>query len=151
MDIKLLHPNSKDLASLKGLAFTPKAQVARSPKPARLRGFSTLSLGQCWPGHWPGQPGANQARPGPSVPHAFPPLASTLNPIGAALPMKLGEPLGIRDVAALIGCSPWTVRQTLIPRGLPFFRSGASGRLIFYTDQVVRWIESQQQGGMTTK
>jgi hypothetical protein len=63
----------------------------------------------------------------------------------------LGPPLDIREVAQLIGCSPWTIRQTLIPRGLPHFRSGASGRLIFYTDQVVRWIENQQQGGKTTK
>jgi hypothetical protein len=54
-------------------------------------------------------------------------------------------------VAELIGCSPWTVRQTLIPRGLPHFRFAASGKLIFYTGQVTRWIESQQQGGTTTK
>jgi hypothetical protein len=64
--------------------------------------------------------------------------------------MDLGPPLSIRQVAALIGCSPWTVRQTLVPRGIPFFRSAASGRLIFYRDQVIRWIE-QQQGGKTTK
>lgn len=57
----------------------------------------------------------------------------------------LGPPLSIRDVARLIGCSPWSVRQTLMPQGLPYFRSGASGKLIFYTDQVVRWIEHQQQ------
>jgi hypothetical protein len=74
---------------------------------------------------------------------------------GAILPATgvgwtLGEPLNIRAVARLIGYSPWTVRQTLIPRGLPFFRSGASGRLIFYRDQVIRWIENQQQGGKTT-
>jgi hypothetical protein len=56
----------------------------------------------------------------------------------------------MRDVAALIGCSPWTVRQTLIPRGLPHFRFKANGRLIFYRDQVIRWIENQQ-GGPTTK
>jgi hypothetical protein len=62
----------------------------------------------------------------------------------------LGAPLGIREVAALIGCSPWTVRQTLIPRGLPYFRFKASGRLIFYRDQVIRWIENEQ-GGPTTK
>ncbi len=61
---------------------------------------------------------------------------------------ELGQPLTLRQVAALIGCSPWTVRQTLIPRGLPYFRSAASGRLIFYTHQIVGWIESQQfQGG----
>jgi hypothetical protein len=63
----------------------------------------------------------------------------------------LGPPLDIHQTARLIGCSPWTVRQTLIPRGLPFFRLGASGKLIFYSDQVVRWIENQQKGGITTK
>jgi len=31
--------------------------------------------------------------------------------------------------------------------GLPHFRFGASGKLIFYTSQIVRWIENQQQGG----
>lgn len=59
----------------------------------------------------------------------------------------LGAPLDLRAVARLIGCSSWTVRQTLLPRGLPHFRSGASGRLIFYRDQVIRWIYEQQQGG----
>ncbi len=56
----------------------------------------------------------------------------------------LGEPLTIRDVALLIGCSPWTVRSRHIPHGLPVFRSGASGKLIFYRDQVVRWVLQQQ-------
>jgi len=56
----------------------------------------------------------------------------------------LGEPLSIRDVARMIGCSPWTVRARHIPHGLPVFRSGASGKLIFYRDQVVRWILQQQ-------
>lgn len=60
---------------------------------------------------------------------------------------RLGHPLGIAAVASLIGCSPWTVRQTLIPQGLPVFRSAASGKLIFYTNQVVRWIERRQQKG----
>jgi hypothetical protein len=59
----------------------------------------------------------------------------------------LGKPINIRDVAKLIGLSPWSVRHRLIPKGLPHFRSGASGRLIFYTNQVVRWIEDQQKGG----
>ena len=59
----------------------------------------------------------------------------------------LGPPLEIRQVAKLIGCSPWTVKQMLIPLGLPFFRSGASGKYIFYTTQVVRWIERQQFKG----
>ena len=56
----------------------------------------------------------------------------------------LGEPLNIRQVASLIGCSVWSVRQTLVPKGLPYFRSRPSGRLIFYRDQVVRWILENQ-------
>ena len=61
----------------------------------------------------------------------------------------LGEPLSIRGVAALIGCSAWTVRQVLIPGGLPHFRSGRLGKLIFYRQQVIQWIVRRQraQGG----
>jgi hypothetical protein len=60
----------------------------------------------------------------------------------------LGRPLDLKGVARLIGCSPWTVRQKLIPMGLPHFRSGASGKLIFYEAQIVRWIQHKQtQGG----
>jgi hypothetical protein len=58
----------------------------------------------------------------------------------------LGQPLDIAGVAKLIGCSPWTVRQKLLP-SLPHLRFGASGKLIFYRDQVIRWIENKQQGG----
>src|SRR5207302_6471700 len=68
-------------------------------------------------------------------------------PVGLPAPLldrlpapALGLPLDIKQVATMIGCSPWTVRQKLLPRGLPFFRSAASGRLIFYQGQVVRWI-----------
>lgn len=61
----------------------------------------------------------------------------------------LGRPLDIGAVASLIGCSPWTVRQRLIPKGLPYFRAGASGKLIFYESQIIRWIE-KQQGRRTT-
>ncbi len=62
----------------------------------------------------------------------------------------LGDPLGIRDVARLIGCSAWSVRQRFVPQGLPHFRSGPSGKLIFYRDQVIRWVlqkQIQQKGG----
>ena len=61
----------------------------------------------------------------------------------------LGAPLDIEATATLIGCSPWTVRQVLIPAGLPCFRSRPNGKLIFYTQQVVRWIVHRQrlQGG----
>jgi hypothetical protein len=57
----------------------------------------------------------------------------------------LGVPLGLREVAELIGLSPWTVRQVLLKKGLPHFRSGASGKLIFYRDQVIRWITKSQE------
>lgn len=57
----------------------------------------------------------------------------------------LGEPLSIWEVARMIGCSAWTVRNRLLRLGLPHFRSGPSGRLIFYRDQVVRWILQKQQ------
>jgi hypothetical protein len=35
-----------------------------------------------------------------------------------------------------------------MPLGLPHFRVGASGKLIFYTNQVVAWI-AKRQGGTT--
>jgi hypothetical protein len=60
---------------------------------------------------------------------------------------RLGQPLDIGEVARLLGCSPWSIRNTWIPRGLPHFRSGASSRLIFFEVQVVRWIENQQSKG----
>lgn len=65
----------------------------------------------------------------------------------------LGAPLDIREVARMLGCSPWTVRQTLLPQGLPHLRFTASGKLVFFTGQVVRWVERRQrsaenQGGI---
>lgn len=64
-------------------------------------------------------------------------------------PNPLGDPLTIREVAALIGCSPWTVRHSYLPKGLPHLRSGPLGKLTFYRTQVVRWIlERQKKGGM---
>jgi hypothetical protein len=59
----------------------------------------------------------------------------------------LGAPLSIREAALLIGCSPWTVRHRYLPQGLPHFRSGPAGKLVFYRNQVVRWILQQQQKG----
>lgn len=57
----------------------------------------------------------------------------------------LGTPLSIRQVAELVGCSAWTVRQRLIPAGLPHFRSASNGKLIFYQNQVREWIVTRQQ------
>jgi hypothetical protein len=121
-------------------AFSPKARMGRKRKPAQLRGLSAPTGVQCCTPHYTPPRGANFAQPGP-----------VLGPMGRSIPAELGPPLSIREVAKFIGCSPWTVRQTLMPRGLPHFRFAASGKLIFYTDQVARWIERQQQGGNTTK
>jgi len=77
-------------------------------------------------------------------------------PLGQSEPQHcpqsvLGTPLTIREVARLIGCSAWTVRQQYIPQGLPHLRSGPQGKLIFYRDQVVRWIVARQTKGATWK
>jgi len=63
----------------------------------------------------------------------------------------LGAPLSIREVARLIGCSAWTVRQSYLPQGLPHLRSGPHGKLIFFRDQVIRWILQHQQKGGKSK
>ncbi len=64
---------------------------------------------------------------------------------------ELGEPMGVSKAAKLLGCSAWTVRQKHLRQGLPCFRSGPSGRLTFYRNQVVAWIlerqKEQQNGG----
>jgi hypothetical protein len=38
----------------------------------------------------------------------------------------------------------WTVRQQCLRQGLPHFRLSRSGRLIFYRNQVVRWLIERQ-------
>jgi len=104
--------------------------MGKRRNPAILKQLEDLGLGQHYPQHCPSQP----APPGGQ-------------PAAADAETRLGSPLNIRQVASLIGCSPWTVRQTLLKKGLPFFRSGASSKMIFYEAQVVRWIERQQQKG----
>jgi phage terminase Nu1 subunit (DNA packaging protein) len=64
--------------------------------------------------------------------------------------IELGEPLSVYDAARLIGCSAWTIRQKHVKAGLPCFRSGSSGRMTFYRNQVVAWIlerQKEQKGG----
>ena len=134
MDIKV--PNYRISGSS---ASAPKARLAAGRKPAQLRGFSALPGGKHGPPHFPPRPGAKLREPGPF-------LSGVAPEIGPFPP--LGIPLNIREVARMIGCSPWTVRQTLIPQGLPHFRFTANGRLVFYREQVVRWIE-KVQGGQT--
>jgi hypothetical protein len=61
----------------------------------------------------------------------------------------LGEPLTVREVAQLLGCSAWTVRHSYLPKGLPHLRSGPMGKLVFYRNQIVKWIlRNQKKGGM---
>lgn len=63
---------------------------------------------------------------------------------------ELGEPMQIREVAKLIGCSVWTVRQRYLPAGLPHLRFSRHGKLVFYRHQVIRWVlEIQRQKGGT--
>ena len=62
----------------------------------------------------------------------------------------LGDPLSIEEAARLIGCSVWTVRQRYVPAGLPHFRLSRTGKLVFYRNQIVRWVlEKQRQKGGT--
>ena len=109
-------------------------------RPAKKAGFTGL-LGRQGraelPGAVPGGNGGNGAL-----------IRALSPPPGKVLPLPLGPPLGLREVAQLIGCSPWTVRLRLLPKGLPHFRIGASGKLIFYTNQVVAWIVRRQGGTM---
>ena len=93
-----------------------------------LQGFSRSGLAETWARH--------SASPEGQIPDSSQPIQE-----------QLGAPLSIREAAKIIGCSPWTVRQSHLPNGLPHFRSGPNGKLIFYRDQVVAWILSQQRKG----
>lgn len=59
----------------------------------------------------------------------------------------LGEALGIAEVAKLLGCSPWTVRQKYLPQGLPHMRASSAGKIVFFRGQVINWILKRQQKG----
>lgn len=64
----------------------------------------------------------------------------------------LGEAMDVKQVAEIIGCSAWTVRQKHVKAGLPCFRTGPSGRMTFYRNQVTAWIlerQKEQKGGNT--
>ena len=90
------------------------------PKAAPIQRISLPRVGQSCPQHCPSLPYAENAQ-------------------GA-----LGEPLTIRMVSQMLGCSAWTIRQRYIPEGLPHLRSGPAGKLVFFRNQVVRWILQQQ-------
>ena len=84
--------------------------------------------------------------PRAELPDALPaPQGSTETPAD-----PLGKPLAIWEVAKLIGCSVWTVRHRFIPDGLPHLRTGPTGKLLFYKNQIIRWLlREQQKGGET--
>jgi hypothetical protein len=60
---------------------------------------------------------------------------------------SLGAPLSIGEVARLIGCSVWTVRHRYLPAGLPHLRLRPNGKLIFYRNQIIQWLLTEQQKG----
>ncbi len=57
--------------------------------------------------------------------------------------------MDIEQVAALLGCSAWTVRQRYLPQGLPYLRTSATGRFVFFREQVIDWILKRQEKGGT--
>jgi len=61
----------------------------------------------------------------------------------------LGEPLAIEQVAELLGCSPWTVRQRYLRQGLPYLQARPRGKLVFFREQITDWIlkRQRQKGG----
>jgi hypothetical protein len=88
--------------------------------------FLPVSRGQSCPQHCPHRDGASTPADSPT----------------------LGGPLDIEDVAMLLGCSVWTIRQRYLPRGLPHIRASARGRFVFFREQVIDWIlERQRKGG----
>jgi hypothetical protein len=58
---------------------------------------------------------------------------------------SLGEPMNIAEVAELLGCSMWTVRQKYLPQGMPHVRASAVGKIVFFREQVIDWIVKRQQ------
>ena len=88
---------------------------AEGEKSAQIHEFSGSGPGQSYPRHYP------QAHD------------------------ALGEPLSVLEVARLLGCSDWTVRHRYLPQGLPHFRPGPGGKIVFFRNQVIAWILQQQK------
>jgi hypothetical protein len=112
----------------KTLSDRLKYAMPEGAKAAESLGFQAISLGQRNPQHCPHSEGAPEN--------------------GSADP--LGEPLTIREVARMFGCSEWTVRQQYLRKGLPHFRLSPAGKLLFFHNQIVRWVleKQRQKGGM---
>src|SRR5882724_2830052 len=121
---------SRSGMDLEGTTEVRKSGFADSAKHLQNLEISSECLGQSYPQHYPY-------------------LEGPIREIGAQ--DVLGEPLSIRGVSRLIGCSVWTVRQKLLPAGLPHFRSGRQGKFVFYRNQIVQWIldkQKRQKGGV---
>jgi hypothetical protein len=101
-----------------------KYGAAESAKDAETLEFSALGLGQRNPQH---------------CPHP----AETSLTLRSGPPL-LGTPMNISEVAALLGCSAWTVRQRYMPQGLPCLRASTKGKLVFFHKQVIDWILKRQ-------
>jgi hypothetical protein len=103
---------------------------AENAKAAENISISPAPLGQRYPHQKPQH-----------CPH---PERKTQNEIGD----PLGEPMSIREVAKVFCCSEWTIRQRYLPLGLPHFRLSPAGKLLFFHNQIVRWVlEIQRQKG----
>lgn len=67
------------------------------------------------------------------------------NPKALPSPNDLGNPMTIEEVAELLGCSPWTVRQRYLRQGLPHLQASARGKLVFFREQIIAWVEKRQR------
>jgi hypothetical protein len=61
--------------------------------------------------------------------------------------VDLGPPLSINEVSRLVGVSVWTVRHRCLAAGLPYFRVGPTGKLLFYKNQIIHWLLTEQRKG----
>ena len=108
-------------ADMEAVRDERKSGMAKRVNGAENQGFSSAHLGQRYPHHYPHRADFENASDDP-----------------------LGEPLTIHEVGRLLGCSVWTVRHRYLPLGLPYFRIGRAGKLMFYRKQIVLWILEKQ-------
>jgi hypothetical protein len=95
------------------------------------------------PGHTADFPELFGDQPRAELPEALPDPSVRVD----RLHDPLGEPLTVHEVAKLIGCSAWTVRHRYLSAGIPHIRTGPTGKLIFYKNQIIRWLLREQQKG----
>ena len=110
-----------------GVPMRHMSRLGESANDADLLGISATSRGQSCPQDCPHQ--AEMA-----IAHEM---------------LPLGEALDIEEVALLLGCSAWTIRQKYLPQGLPYLRASANGKFVFFRRQVIDWILKRQTRGGT--